>query len=269
MPVVVYAGIVAAFWGLQRTLLYHPAPSTWAQLTGDGLQPWPPAAAAGPGGAGFRGLLAEPGEPPRATAIVFHGNAGHVGHRRKYAEKLNPLGVRVILAEYPGYGPRDGSIDEATLVADAAATIALAHRLHPGPLLVIGESLGTGVAAAAVARQNDAVSGLLLILPWDRLAHVASHHYPWLPIGWLLRDRYESVDHLAAFDRPVLVAVAGRDRIVPARYGFALHAALRGPKRLHSAPQAEHNDWHGYVDDAWWRDAVDFLLGDAASTPPP
>jgi pimeloyl-ACP methyl ester carboxylesterase len=209
----------------------------------------------------------------RATAIVLHGNAGHVGHRRRYAELLTRLGLRVILAEYPGYGSRPGRVDEATLVADAAETFTLARRLHPGPLLLVGESLGSGVAAAATAaataRDPGAVDALLLILPWDRLANVARYHYPWLPAGWLLRDRYDSVDHLAGFRGPVLVAVAGRDALVPERFGVALHAALSGPKRLHRSPQAQHHDWHAHVDEAWWRGAVDFLLGAAGSGPGP
>lgn len=256
-PLVAYLGVSAFYWGMQRHLLYHPAPASVEQLAVDGLRAWPATGA-------FRGLVAEPADAPRATAIVLHGNAGHVGHRRRYADVLTPLGLRVILAEYPGYGPRAGAIDETALVADAAETIALAHRLHGGPLLLIGESLGSGVAAAAAARRPDALAGLLLILPWDRLAHVASHHYPWLPAGWLLRDRYDSAKHLAGFTRPVLVAVAGQDEIVPARYGIALHAALPGPKRLHEAPAAQHNDWHAHVGDAWWRDAVAFLLDGAA-----
>ena len=254
-----YAVVLGSFWALQRELLYHPAPALVERLAVDGLQAWPDAGT----GLGFLGLIAEPAGAPRATAIVLHGNAGHVGHRRWYAEILTRLGLRVILAEAPGYGPRTGTLDEASLVADAANTISLARRLYSGPLLLIGESLGSGVAAAAAARQPDALAGLLLILPWDRLAHVVSYHYPWLPGGWLLRDRYDSVDHLAGFTRPVLVAVAGRDELVPARYGVALHATLRGPKRLHEARQARHNDWYSHVDEAWWSDAVAFLLGDA------
>jgi fermentation-respiration switch protein FrsA (DUF1100 family) len=88
-----------------------------------------------------------------------------------------------------------------------------------GPLLIIGESLGAGVAAAASVRHREAIAGLLLITPWDRLEHVASHHYPMLPVKWLLRDRYDSVGHLATIGRPVLVVVAGDDQIVPGRFG--------------------------------------------------
>ena len=169
----------------------------------------------------------------------------------------------MILAEYPGYGPRGGGVGERQFVDDAEQTITLAHRLHGPPLLLIGESLGAGVAAAAGARQPDKIAGLLLITPWDRLEHVAAYHYPWLPVKWLLRDRYDSTSHLASLDRPIWVAVAERDSIVPARFGTALYAALRGPKRIAVVQAADHNDWFERLDDRWWREATSFLLGES------
>ena len=242
---------------LQDRLLYFPARAQVADMLSPGLAAWP---AEGD----FRGLVAEPVGSVRGTAIVFHGNAGHAGHRGHYAAALTRLGLRVILAEYPAYGPREGAVGERNLVEDAEQSIALARRLYGAPLLVIGESLGGGVAASAGARQRDNVAALLLITPWDALEHVAAYHYPWLPVGWLLRDRYDSAAHLASFGRPVMVVVAERDRIVPARFGTALYEALPSPKRLEVLRSAEHNDWTRYVDDAWWRSAVGFLLGEPA-----
>ena len=242
----------------QDRLLYFPAKATVGDMVYGALRAWPSEQ-------DFRGLVAEPAGRVRATVIVFHGNAGHAGHRGFYATALTRLGLRVILAEYPGYGPRGGTVGERSLVDDAEQAIALAHRLHGAPLLLIGESLGAGVAAAAGSRQRDKTAGLLLITPWDRLEHVGAHHYPWLPVGWLLRDRYDSAAHLASFGRPVVVAVAARDRIVPARFGTALYEALPEPKRLAVVEAADHNDWVEHVDDAWWRNETFFLLGEAGS----
>ena len=254
------AVLLAAIVLFQNRLLYFPAKAAIAELISSGMQAWPPAEE-------FRGLVAEPAGAARSTAVVFHGNAGHAGHRAFYAAALAPLGLRVILAEYPGYGPRGGEVGERSLVDDAEQAIALAHRLHGPPVLVIGESLGAGVAAAAAARQRDKVAGLLLITPWDRLERVAAHHYPWLPVKWLLRDRYDSAGHLASFGRPVMVAVAERDAIVPARFGAALYEALSDPKRFVVVEGAGHNDWVERLEDGWWREAVSFLLGGAGATP--
>ena len=248
--------LLGAIFIWQDRLLYFPALTTVERVAAGGLRAWPSSQ-------DFRGLVAEPTGDVRGTVIVFHGNAGHVGDRMFYAHALTPLGLRVILAEYPGYGPRGGVLGEASLVADAEETIALAHRQYGGPMLLLGESLGAAVAAAAGARHRDLTAGLLLITPWDMLAHVGSHHYPWLPVKWMLRDDYDTLANLAAFDRPVVVAVAERDSIVPAHFGTALHAALGGPKLLVVIKASDHNDWPDRVDASWWRAAIAFALGQA------
>jgi len=254
--VIAYLIVIAGIAMFQDRLLYFPAKATQADMISGALRAWPAPQ-------DFRGLVADPSGPVRGTAIVFHGNAGHAGHRAFYAKALTQLGLRVILAEYPGYGPRDGAVGEQNLVADAEQSIALAYSLHGAPLLLIGESLGAAVAAAAAARQRDKTAGLLLITPWDRLENVGTYHSPWLPVKWLLRDRYDSVTHLASFGRPILVAVAERDSIVPARFGTALYESLAEPKRLTVLKAAEHNDWIARVDETWWREAITFVLGES------
>jgi hypothetical protein len=242
-------GFLSLVYLWQDRLLYFPQRATVEEVVSAGLTPWPSAEE-------FRGLVAEPRGAVRGTAIVFHGNAGHVGHRAFYAQALVPLGFRVILAEYPGYGPRAGKPGEANFIGDASELLLLAHGQFGGPLLLVGESLGAAVAAAAGALQRERTAGLVLITPWDRLAHVASHHYPWLPVKWLLRDPYDTAARLARFERPVVVIVAEQDSIVPARFGVALHDALGGPKHLMQIEGAGHNDWPGRVDATWWRTAT-------------
>ena len=246
-------GFLALVYFFQDRLLYFPQRATVEEVAGAGPRPWPSVQ-------DFRGLVAEPAGAVRGTTIVFHGNAGHAGHRAFYAQALTPLGWRVILAEYPGYGPRAGRPGERSLVDDASETVELAHRQYGEPLLLVGESLGAAVAAAAGQRQQERTAGLLLITPWDRLAHVASHHYPWLPVNWLLRDRYDTAARLTRFERPVVVAVASQDSIVPARFGVALHSSLDSPRHLMQIEGADHNDWPARVDAAWWRQALHSAL---------
>jgi uncharacterized protein len=248
--------VLAAIFLAQDRLLYFPARASLERMAGDGLRAWPSAQ-------DFRGLVAEPAGTVRGTAIVFHGNAGHAAHRDYYVRALLPLGFRVILAEYPGYGPRAGTPSESSLVADAGETVGLAHRQFAGPLFLVGESLGAAVAAAAAAAHPDQPSGLVLITPWDQLAHVGAYHYPWLPVRWLLRDEYNTAARLSGFDGPVVIAVAERDRIVPARFGVALYDSLRGPRHLLVIPGSDHNDWPDRVNASWWRDVIAKLVGKA------
>ena len=251
--------VVLLFFGgvsmFQDRQLYFPENPPRAAMIADahrhGLIPWPSEA-------DYRGLLSEPAGPVRATAVLFHGNAGHAGHRDWYAEEFTRLGVRVILAEYPAYGSRAGKLGEASLVADAVETLSRVRRQFPGPLLLVGESLGAGVASAA-AKTAD-VDAVLLITPWDTLAHVAGHHFPWLPVDWLLRDRYDSVANLATYRGRVAVVIAERDGIVPPGLGRHLFESLAAPKRRWTVPGADHNGWMRRVDAVWWQAVVDFLL---------
>ena len=245
----------AGAFSLQDQLLYFPARASQQEMLKPGLAAWPSAT-------DFRGVVAEPAAAIRlrGTAIVFHGNAGHATHRQHYADLMTPLGLRVILVEYPGYGPRDGKLGEENLVSDATSAITMARQLYGEPLLVIGESLGAGVAAAAVGKVRDKASALLLITPWDTLANVARHHYPWLPVAWILRDRYDSVANLRSFARPVMVVVSENDSIVPARFGRALFDSLAAPRKFLTIPGAEHDDWADRVDEKWWCDVLAFLI---------
>jgi len=242
----------------ERQFLYFPDNPPLAVVLADarrdGLVPWP-------GEDDYRGLLREPAGQVRATVVLFHGNAGHAGHRGWYADAFTRHGLRVILAEYPAYGPRAGKLGEAALVADAIETLALARRQFQGPLLVAGESLGAGVAAGAIAKAPTGIAALLLITPWDTLEHVARHHYPWAPIRWILRDQYDSAGNLVGFSGPVAVVIVEWDSIVPAEFGRALFAGLTGPKRLWVIPGADHNDWMVRVDASWWQPVTGFLLG--------
>jgi hypothetical protein len=112
-------------------------------------------------------------EPPdeigvAATAILFHGNAGLALDRAYLVPTFTNRGLRLILAEYPGYGARGGTPAESSLVADAAALYATVVAMHPNvPVLLVGESLGTGVAVQVAARNAERPpSRLVLLLPF-------------------------------------------------------------------------------------------------------
>ncbi len=230
-----YLSFALAMFLMQRSLLYLPSRHSdinEAALVARGVQHWPDAA-------NYQGYLTKSETPAHsedtATIIVFHGNAGSAIDRLYYRDLLAFTGARILLVEYPGYGHRAGKPSESVLVQEARSVIAGAANSWPNSkLYLLGESLGAGVAASAVgnARTAELVDGLLLITPWDSLAAVAKIHYWYLPVRWLLRDRYESVQHLAAYKGPKLVVVAEQDSIVPASHGQALYDAIPDSKQL-------------------------------------
>jgi hypothetical protein len=174
---------------------------------------------------------------------------------------LLPLGFRVVLAEYPGYGGRPGKPGEVEFVANAQATLRLVHEQFGDPVVLWGESLGSGVAAAVAAQPAAPVAGVVLVTPWASLPELALELYPFLPMRWLLLDRYDSVANLREFRGPVAVVVAGADEIIPPRHGLRLYEALADPKRLWIVEGAGHNDWMARTDRELWRETIDFAGG--------
>ena len=252
-----YLLLVGLVFLVQKRLLYFPvpaAPAIAAIPLGSGLtlEPWPA------GGAVFRGYASAgwPVDAPlRGTVVVFHGNAGSARDRVYYGLALEARGYRVVLAEYPGYGGRAGELSEAALIQDGRETARQALAAFGGPLLVWGESLGAAVAAGVAADATLPVAGVALITPWDRLTDLAQTLYWYLPVCWLLRDRYDSIAYLRDYRGKAAVLVAERDEIIPARHSQNLYDALPEPKQRWIFADAGHNRWPVDPRDPWW-DAV-------------
>jgi len=241
---------------LQDSMLYYPEASvpSQAQLAADHIRFWP----SGP--AGYRGFIGADGSGDQGTVIVFHGNAGTAADRLYYTEALGSQGYRVILAEYPGYGKREGALGEKSLVDDARATVRMALQRYGEPVFLLGESLGCAVAAGVAADASLRVGGLLLFTPWDTLLAVAKAHFRFLPVGLFLKDRYDNGGNLKAFQGRIAVVGAERDDIVPIRHAAALYRSLPGPgKRMWTLAGVGHNDWPLAVDAGKWREFMDYL----------
>jgi hypothetical protein len=255
------AGALAAIlWLSQRRLLYFPErePRSEAERRARalGLEPWTE------GGELLGWRVPAPGA--RARLVVFHGNAGSAVDRGYFAaafrRALPDVPVEVLLAEYPGYGPREGAPSEPALREAARAAIAAARRGSPGPVLVAGESLGAAVAAIAAAEDPAAVDGLLLVTPLASVGAVARRHYPLVP-AFLLRDRWQADEALPRYGGRVAFVVAGSDEITFADLGRALHDAYPGPKRLWVEEGASHNGLGWDPTLPRFREVLAFLLG--------
>jgi uncharacterized protein len=254
---VAYVAFIALVFLMQRRLLYHPSvtPLSAFDLQALGLQYWPAP------GADYRGFInTRVKAPVKGTVMVFHGNAGTASDRLYYTRALAPLGYRVLLMEYPGYGGREGGLSETSFTADARQSVALAYRRFGPPLLLWGESLGAGVAAALAADSTTPIAGVALITPWDSLTSLAQRIYWFLPVRWLVRDRYDSMRHLQAYDKPVAILVAERDEIIPQAHGVRLYDAIKSRKKLWVFEQGGHNNWPRLPQESWWREVMDFLV---------
>ena len=263
VAILVWLGLLVFLALSQRSMIYYPARNDAELLEQDarlkGFKPWTNSAGQT---IGYCSLAAPDDARPPAAVLITHGNAGYAIHRADYAQVLRDAApdraLSVYILEYPGYGARPGqpSQHEFLDATDEAVT------LIPGdmPLILLGESIGTGVASATAAAHPERVAGLLLLTPFDSLANVAQHHYPLLPVRWIMRDQYPSQEWLTNYRGPIAIILAENDTIVPAAFGQKLHDSYAGPKKLIVANQADHNDLLHTLPPSAWQEALGFLL---------
>jgi pimeloyl-ACP methyl ester carboxylesterase len=223
---------------LQRKLMFFPQVATEAdvaRLGADvGATPWRP------GGEVQGWRFSRPSATGRLLA--FHGNAG-MAVERAYMAQAFGADFEVTVVEYPGFGARPGDPGEAAFFAAAESAFDALRAEDPArPVTVLGESIGSGAACHLAQVRGEHLAGLILVTPFDRLAGPAGHHFPWLPVSMILRDRFENDRALTDFRGRVAFVLAGRDTVVPPKFGQALHDAYRGAKRLWVDAGADHNE---------------------------
>lgn len=183
------------------------------------------------------------GPPGSTTVVVMNGNAGDRSHRAPLAAALAREGFGVLLFDYRGYAGNPGTPSERGLLADARAAVdhvASRSDVDPARIAYYGESLGAAVAVALSAERPPAA--LILRSPFTSLEDIAKLHYPWLPVGALLVERYPVVDLVPNVRAPLLVIAGTADRIVPLRYSQRVYDAAAQPKRFLAIEGADHND---------------------------
>jgi pimeloyl-ACP methyl ester carboxylesterase len=267
LALLVYLGVCLLLFLKQDAMVFFPEKAEETDLIRaaerDGLDPWRDRSGQ------IIGWVDPTGDDGRRV-VLFHGNGGYALHRNAFPLHLRENGPasdwKIHLFEYPGYGARPGKPSERSFVDAAIEAVDQLISENPSPIWLVGQSLGTGVAAAVAARRPDAVAGVLLLTPFNRLCDVAQGHYPWLPISLLLRHRFDSEKHLSEYPGPVAIVVAESDSIIPARFGRRLYDRLTGTKRLWALPQADHNDFAAFLGP--WLEAL-VWLSDRPSAPRP
>jgi hypothetical protein len=185
-------------------------------------------------------LPAEPGSP---TVVYFHGNGEQLGDTTYLAERLRRRGLGFYAIEYPGYGLARGT-EPSEAGIYAAAQAALEH-LH-GPLgvpaeqvVLVGQSLGSGVAAEMAARGHG--GKLVLISPYTSIPAVAAGSFPFLPVRLLVRDHFDTASKAAGLKLPVMLIHGTLDEVIPVRMSHELAQRLPSAS-VHLVEGAHHND---------------------------
>ena len=245
------AGVVAMLPGIERSLLYFPFRLSAAEEVASF-----PGYAPVPGAAGdvvaWRRAAAGP------VAVVAHGNGGTASGRDWLATRLVDRGVEPWLVEYPGYGARRGSPDEAGCVG--AVLEAVDQVPLDRPVWLVGESLGSAAVAIAASLRPTRVAAVLLITPLPSVHAVASRLFPGLP-AFLLADRFDARAALVGYPGRVGFLVAGDDEVIPTPLQQAWAADFVGTKATWVLAGSGHNEIAVTADDAQWDAMVGFLGG--------
>lgn len=181
-----------------------------------------------------------PSKGPKTLILGFGGNAWNGEDVASYLHELLPQ-ADVVAFHYRGYRPSTGKpsakalLEDAPLVFDAAV-----ERVKPDRTVVVGFSIGSGVAASLAKRRSPA--GLILVTPFDSLKKVASDAYPWLPVGLLFQHEIDAAAALESSLVPVAIIGAETDEIVPATRTEALRAQVPNLVFDRTIDRAGHND---------------------------
>ena len=253
--VLAYAAIAGFMYLQQRSLQYHPAHKGTS-----------------PQALGLTGVTEELVKTPDGETIVlwyaparlgkpavlfFHGNGGEIADRSERFAFLQSQGLGVMFMSYRGYGASTGEISEQGLILDALTAYgALRDKgVPPEMIVLLGESLGTGVAVQLAAQKP--VAAVALEAPYTATVDIAAEIYWWLPVRFLMKDQFRSRDVIAQVKVPLLIQHGDADNVVPIAQGRALFALANEPKQMVEIPGAGHD---AVFERAVWEREVAFFL---------
>ncbi len=204
-----------------------------------------------PDGETIVGNLVRARRQSRGLVIGFSGNAWNGDDCTTFiAHRLTD--VDTVVFHYRGYTPSTGTPGEAALCADALLIYdTMVKGMQPERVYAFGFSLGSGIAAYLAA--NRPLAGQLLVTPFDSIEAIARNRYWGVPVRYLIKNPFRSIDHLNGKPVPTAVILASEDRIVPHERSECLIRSLIDPVLVETVPDSTHVSIYDMV-------AIDHLL---------
>jgi len=196
---------------------------------------------------------------PNVTWLWFHGNGGNIGHRiGELALAHHRTEANIFIFDYRGYGESEGAPSEKGTYLDSRAVMEyLSSRSDVDRIVYLGHSLGAAVAVELALTQPP--MAMVLVSPFASVHDMANLTLPFSPIGWLLRNHYDSISRIQQLDVPVLVLHGDQDETVPINQGRKLYRAANQPKRFQVLEGAAHNNTFEVAPEQYWGTIEAFL----------
>lgn len=252
-----YVGIAILITVFQRHLIYQPSRSDSIHVKESGISEShiSHVTVTAHDDIVLNGWRAIPDAPTaRCVILYFHGNAGDRKSRRRSLRVLRDLGCEVWLMDYRGYGENAGSPNESDIARDSRSTwksMTDHYGIAPERIVIYGRSLGGAVAvrlASELCLEGTPPGGIVMMSTFSSMVDAAGHHYPWLPVDWLLEERWASITGIRDVTCPLMHMHGTRDSIVPAVLGKKLFDAAPDrsasglKKQFVELPECGHND---------------------------
>ncbi len=198
---------------------------------------------------------------PRGVVLMSHGNAGNISHR---ADEIRlwqrHLKVSVFIYDYRGFGRSGGSPNETGVYEDARAAyrwLVEEKKLPADQIVLRGESIGSAVSLQLALEVPH--RALIMESPFTSAVEMGQRSFPWLPVRLVMRNRFDSINKISRYRRPLLITHGTNDSIVPHFMGQKLFDRANEPKRFYSVPNADHNDVPFVGGSAYFQAISEFL----------
>lgn len=208
-----------------------------------------------------------PAPDAKGTVLFFHGNAGNISHRINYLAMFKRLGYNTLLFDYRGYGQSSGTPSESGTYLDAQAVwhyLTTTQGIAPTQIVLFGESLGGAVAAWLAAREKPGL--LVLASVFTSVPDLAAEIYPFLPVRWLTRFHYNTLESLQSVTCPVFIAHSLQDEIIPFEHGQQLFQAAPEPKQFLPL-EGGHNTGFVFMQPVWIKSLGAFMDAHLLASP--
>ena len=230
--ILIYFVLLIFLYFYQRNLMYHPSENNYfddklsVQIkkvnikTEDNIE--------------LLGWYHEKNLEKYKTLVFFHGNAGSLENRIHKINHFEKMNINFLIIAWRGFSGNKGKPTEKGLYEDGRSAINWLYNkgVKEENIIVYGESLGTGVATHL--SQNKNFAGIILETPFTSMIDAAKKFYPYIPVGLLLKDKFDNKSKIKNIGVPLLIMHGEADQIVPFEMGKEMYKIAKVHNTYHS-----------------------------------
>tara|TARA_Y100000590_G_scaffold339988_1_gene387667 strand:- start:13 stop:828 length:816 start_codon:yes stop_codon:yes gene_type:complete len=237
-----YALLVIIVFFFQRSLLYHPSINNYLKDNQNNNEPTEieKVKIITKDKITLNGWFYFNTDSDSKTILLLHGNAGSLENRTYKLNHFKNLNLNFLIIAWRGFSGSKGKPNEKGLYEDAKSAINwLKERgVKEKNIILYGESLGTGVAVEVA--QNKNYGGIILESPFTSMVNMGKKYYPFFPVKFLLKDKFESDKKINKINIPILIIHGKVDKIVPYKMGQKMYELANEPKYFYSQEYGDH-----------------------------